>query len=156
MKQIMAFAAAALLTACAEHAPPEELSEGAEARIAAALADYRQTGEPVSCVNSRDLRGNRSIGEDAIVFEGTGRRAWVNRPPAGCPALTSGRALQIRTTSTQFCRGDIVTVFDPTSGIEYGGCGLGDFTPYERKSTLTSCGTTDAAAGTLGRVRATE
>ena len=27
---------------------------------------------------------------------------------------------------------NIVTVFDPTSGIEYGSCGLGDFVPYRR------------------------
>lgn len=130
MKTILALSSAALLAAYAE-APPE-LSESGESRVAAALADYRQTGEPVSCVSSRDLQGNRSIGEDAIVFEGTGNRIWVNRPPAGCPALTDSRALRVRTTSTQFCRGDIVTVFDPVSGIEYGGCGLGDFTPYAR------------------------
>jgi hypothetical protein len=27
---------------------------------------------------------------------------------------------------------DIVTVVDPTSGTNYGGCSLGDFTPYRR------------------------
>ena len=131
MKTILAFSTAALLAGCAE-APPHELSESGESRVTAALADYRRTGEPVTCVNSRDLQGNRSIGEEAIVFEGPGRRIWINRPAAGCPALTDSRALRVRTTSTQLCRGDIVTVFDPVSGIEYGGCGLGDFTPYER------------------------
>jgi hypothetical protein len=31
---------------------------------------------------------------------------------------------------SQLCRGDIVTVFDPISGVEFGGCSLGEFTPY--------------------------
>ncbi len=64
---------------------------------------------------------------------GEGGRLWVNHPPAGCPDVTGGRALQIQTTVTQLCRGDIAQVFDPLTGISYGGCGLGDFTPYERR-----------------------
>jgi hypothetical protein len=56
----------------------------------------------------------------------------VNRPPGGCPELKFSRALITRTTSNQLCRGDIATVFDTVSGIQFGSCGLGDFTPYRR------------------------
>ena len=135
MKQSLLFPTLALLAGCTQQAgeiAPAEVSQSGESRLAAELADYRQTGEALSCVNSRDLQGNRSVGEEAIIFEGTGRRIYVNRPAAGCPTLGLGRALRIRTPSTRFCRGDIVNVFDPVSGIDYGSCSLGDFTPYER------------------------
>jgi hypothetical protein len=98
----------------------------------AELRGYEPAGPPVSCVSMRTLQGNRSIGEGAIVFDGPSGRKWVNRPPAGCPSLEFGRALQVRTSSSQLCRNDIVTVLDPVSGSQYGSCGLGDFEPYRR------------------------
>ncbi|MDB5693720.1 MAG: hypothetical protein JWO81_2783 [Alphaproteobacteria bacterium] len=132
MKHLTLLACLGLLGACTADRPPEAAAND-EAKLAATLADYQQSGPPVSCVNERDLHGNRSVGEAAIIFEGTtSATLWVNRPPAGCPSLDSGRALVTRTTSTQLCRGDIATVFDPVARISYGGCGLGDFTPYRR------------------------
>jgi hypothetical protein len=87
----------------------------------------------MNCVPSRDLRGNRSAGEGAIIFEGQSRNiVYVNRPRAGCPEIRSGLALKTRTTSTQLCSGDIVEVFDPVTGFSHGGCSLGEFTPYRR------------------------
>ncbi|TFI57238.1 hypothetical protein E2493_16165 [Sphingomonas parva] len=132
MKAFLAVCALGLVAGCADQAAPE-LSESDEARLGAELANYEQAGRTVDCVNSRDLRGNRSAGEAAIIFDGLGRRVWVNRPPAGCPSLEHGRALRTSTPSTRLCRGDIATVFDPVSGISYGSCGLGAFTPYERR-----------------------
>lgn len=103
-----------------------ELAEAIRGRVA---------GPPVACVNLRDLRGNRSAGEQAIIFDGPSRRTiYVNRPPAGCPDLNFNRTLTTRTTSTRLCRGDIATVVDLTSGAFYGSCGLGDFTPYRLAS----------------------
>jgi hypothetical protein len=133
MKKLILLACVAGLAGCTANEGMEEAAAKDEATLAAQLRDYEQAGAPVSCVNMRDLRGNRSAGEGAIIFDGPGQRIWVNRPPAGCPDLSFGRALQTRTTSTQLCRGDIAHVFDPVSGISYGGCGLGDFTPYERR-----------------------
>ena len=58
----------------------------------------------------------------------------TNQPAGGCPSLSLGRSLRTRTISTRLCQGDIVTVFDPVSGAEYGGCGLGQFVPYSQSS----------------------
>jgi hypothetical protein len=132
MKRIAAFCALGMVAACAQERPAE-VSQADEARLATELRDYEPAGPPVSCVNTRELQGNRSAGEGAIIFGGLGRKLWVNRPPAGCPSLDHGRALRTQTTSTRLCRGDIATVFDPVNGISYGGCGLGDFEPYERR-----------------------
>jgi len=86
----------------------------------------------VACVPIRNLGGNRTVG-DAIVFGGGQRRIYVNHPPGGCPDLRSGRSLTFHATTGQLCRGDIVTVVDLISGTSFGGCGLGDFTPYDRR-----------------------
>ena len=130
MKKLSVLALAAAAGACAPQ-EPVGLSAGEQTELNEAL-EGRVAGQPVSCVSSRDLLGNRSIGEQAILFEGRGGMLYVNLPPAGCPDLGYGRSLVVRTTSTQLCRGDIVQVVDLPSGGSYGGCGLGDFVPYSR------------------------
>jgi hypothetical protein len=131
MRKIIALAAALAAAGCARE--QVEPAANDEARLAAELRDYEEAGPPVSCVPMRNLQGNRSVGEGAIVFGGVGGRIWLNRPRDGCPSIDSGRSLQTRTTSTNLCRGDIATVFDPVSGAQYGSCGLGDFQPYRRR-----------------------
>jgi hypothetical protein len=134
MKRMFVLCLGALAaTACAPADPVETANRAAavENELAETLRG-RTAGPPVSCVNQRLLRGNRSVGEGAIVFEASNNLIYVNRPPAGCPELDSGRTLITRTTTSQLCRGDIVTVVDPVAGFSYGSCGLGDFQPYRR------------------------
>ena len=134
MKYFILFASACLAAGCTTEAdaPRVDMAANDEATLDARLRGFEPAGPPVQCVNSRDLKGNRSAGESAIVFTGTGGRLWVNRPSGGCPDLRMTRALKTRTPSTRLCRGDIATVFDPLTRFEYGGCGLGDFEPYPR------------------------
>ena len=125
---LVAVGAAAL---CVSAAPqPDD-----EARLASALANYRQSGPTTDCVSERQLGGNRSVGHDAIIFEGkTSYNIWVNRPAGGCANLNHGLALVIRTPSDRLCRGDIAEVIDPVAHFPAGSCVLGDFTPYRRVS----------------------
>jgi hypothetical protein len=133
MKKLLILCAALVAGACtADEAQVEADRSRTQATLAAELADYESSGPPVSCVSSRDLQGNHSVG-DAVVFEGTGGRLWVNSPAGGCPDLGMGRALMVRSTGSQLCRGDIATVVDMSSRTTYGGCGLGDFQPYRRR-----------------------
>ena len=134
MKNLAALSLAAFAAACTASAAdaPSEMSAVAQSKLTEELRG-RVAGTPVSCVSQRELRGNRSVGEGAIIFDGPSRNViYVNRPPAGCPELNFSRALITRTTTNQLCRGDIATVFDTASGIQFGSCGLGDFTPYRR------------------------
>ena len=132
MKTIALLTWVAALTACTSERPAE-MTASDDTKLSAALTGYEQAGPPVSCVEQRDLRGNRSVGEGAIIFDGpTSATLWVNRPAGGCPSLDFGRALVTHTTTGQLCRGDIATVADLTAHVTYGGCGLGDFTPYRR------------------------
>ena len=112
---------------------PMEMSAAAQSQLAEELRGRVQAGPPQQCVSTRNLRGNRSVGEGAIIFGTTGSDlVYVNRPPAGCPEIRPGRALRTRTTTTQLCAGDIAEVFDPVQNFGFGGCGLGEFTPYRR------------------------
>ncbi len=133
MKKLAALSLAALAAAACSPAGngPTELSANAQSKLAEELQG-RVAGRPQACVSQRDLRGNRSVGEEAIIFEGRGNLIYVNRPPGGCPELRFSRALVTRTPSTQLCQGDIATVIDTTTGTYHGGCGLGSFTPYQR------------------------
>jgi hypothetical protein len=133
MKHIIALAALALASGCAASAEDEALLRAdSEVELAAELRDYQPSGTAISCVPLRDLGGNRSAGQGAVIF-GSGNRVWVNRPPAGCPVIRHGRTVTLRTTGSQLCRGDIINVVDPVSGINYGSCGVGDFEPYTRR-----------------------
>ncbi|MDB5699063.1 MAG: hypothetical protein JWN69_1867 [Alphaproteobacteria bacterium] len=122
--------ALAALGGCTVREP--QISPAEQASLDSVLAG-RTPRAPVSCVNLRDVHANRGFGEGVILFEGpTKRTVYVNRPPGGCPELNPFRALRVKTTTTQICRGDIVSVFDATSGIDYGSCGLGDFVEYRK------------------------
>ena len=133
MKHLLLIASACLAAGCTTDSEDRvDMAASDEASLSSQLSGYEPDGPPVQCVNLRQLQGNRSAGETAIVFSGSGGRKWVNRPAAGCPDLSFGRALKTRTTGTRLCRGDIATVFDPVARTEFGGCGLGDFEPYRR------------------------
>jgi hypothetical protein len=129
----LAAAAAAALGACTAEPPVAATGHGAAASVSLAAAlEGRSAGAPQRCVPRRDLRGNRSVGEGAILFDGVGGTLWVNRPPAGCPDIRPGRALVVRSSQTQLCEGDIAVVVDPVSNTEFGACGLGSFEPWRR------------------------
>jgi hypothetical protein len=138
MRTIILLSVAILVAGCAHNGGPE-VSASTQAQVAKDEADLavalsgRIAGPPQACVSQTELGGTRSFGRGIVLFSGrTGDVVYVNRPAAGCPDLGSGRAFKARTTATQFCRGDIVTVFDPVSGMDFGGCALGEFTPYRR------------------------
>jgi hypothetical protein len=122
---------ALLLAGCAagEADAPRAADQGD--RLARALAG-RSPGPTVDCVAHRDLGSSRAAG-DAILFQGRGGTLYLNRPAGGCSWLRDGNAIVTRTSGSQLCRGDIVTILDPVSRVEYGGCALGAFTPYRRR-----------------------
>jgi hypothetical protein len=135
MKKLLILSCLTLAAACTTDGGEAQADAEArtESRLTEALRGYEPDGPAVSCVNLRSLGGNRSAGEGAIVFSGnTTSRLYVNRPAGGCPQMQFGRSLQVRTTSSQLCRGDIATVVEPSFGGDFGSCPLGDFEPYRR------------------------
>ena len=104
-----------------------------EAKLAKKLRHHEQVGPPMACVNLAMLRSNTLIGGTAIIFQSRNfRTLYVNRPEGGCPILRMGRALKTDSAGSRLCRGDLVAVWDPVSGMDYGACPLGDFTAHRR------------------------
>ena len=132
MKPVLMLLLSGLAAGCMAAADEAgELSAAAQSELDAALAG-RSPGPAMSCIPQRDIRHTRTIADGVMLFEGPGDVVWVNRPGGGCGALRFGRAFRTRTPSSSLCRGDIVTVFDPVSGMEFAGCSLVDFVPYRR------------------------
>jgi hypothetical protein len=137
MRSIVTVLSAAVLVAGCAHqgglgAGARSEAADEETALAELLSD-RTAGPPQDCVSEPSLAGNQSFGRGAIVFTGrTGDVLYINKVVGGCPGLGRGRAITTRTTTTRLCSGDIVTVFDPATGIEFGSCTLGEFTPYRK------------------------
>lgn len=92
----------------------------------------RAIGEPVSCLTTRDIRDTDAITDRVLLFHLDNGRTYRNDLPHACPQLTrTGNAFSYRSTIGRLCAIDVIQVFDPTTGIGYGGCQLGKFQRYE-------------------------
>jgi hypothetical protein len=101
--------------------PEQELQEELRGRVA---------GEPVDCVNLRNVRNTRIIDGTAIVFD-AGGTIYVNRPRGGANSLKSWDTQVVRPFGSRLCSVDPVNMFDQ-SGFMRGIVFLGEFVPYRR------------------------
>ncbi len=90
----------------------------------------RTPGAPTSCITQSRIDDTTIFDSGAILYRMKGGPDYLNTP--GCPNLRHDRTIISHTYSGQLCRGDVLTVVDPPSGMGFGGCPLGDFIPYER------------------------
>lgn len=90
----------------------------------------RTPGKPVTCIDLPRIDSSQIFDSGAILYRMKGGPDYLNDPH--CPSLKQDRSIASRTPSTSLCRGDILRVFEPVSGIEYGSCPLADFVPYAR------------------------
>ncbi len=128
MRKVTATVAASLLVAStAAHAAPRVEPE---ARLARAI-DGRVAGEPVNCINLRNIRSSQIIDRTAIIYD-AGGTIYVNRPRAGRESLDRWDTLVTRTHSSQLCSIDVVQLYDSGSRMQTGLVFLGDFVPYKK------------------------
>ncbi|HEX8217022.1 MAG TPA: hypothetical protein VF577_06125 [Allosphingosinicella sp.] len=102
-----------------------------DAVLSEALAG-RIEGEPRNCVRQQDILDTRSAGGNTLLFEAKGGLVYVNRAGGSCPRIQPWHAIRHRAINTSICSGELIRVFDPQSGIEFGGCSLGEFVPWRR------------------------
>lgn len=102
--------------------PEQRLARTIEGRVA---------GEPVNCLNLRNIRSTRIIDRTAIIYE-VGRTLYVNRPRAGAESLDQWDVLVTRPFGSQLCSIDVVQLYDTGSRIQTGFVFLGDFVPYRK------------------------
>jgi hypothetical protein len=101
-----------------------------EAQLAQALRD-RVAGEPVQCIDLHRIHSSRIIDGTAILYD-AGSVIYVNRPANGAEELTQWDTMVTRTSTSQLCNVDTVTMIDQGSQSFSGVVFLGDFVPYRR------------------------
>ena len=102
--------------------PEQRLAQAIEGRVA---------GEPVSCVNLRNIRSSRIIDRTAIIYD-AGGTLYVNRPRAGRESLDQWDVMVTRPFNSQLCSIDVVNLYDAGFHIQTGSVFLGEFVPYRK------------------------
>lgn len=95
---------------------------------------YVASGKPLNCIPLRHIRTSNVRDDRTIDFVVNGRKIYRNTLPQSCPNLGSERRFSYRTTISQLCSVDIITVLWNTGpGLQPGAsCGLGEFQPMEK------------------------
>ena len=130
MRAIPLLLTAAVLTGCATQPPsPTELAQ-AQAEFQKLTAG-KVAGQPISCLQSYHRNEMVTIDDQTIAFK-NGRTVYVNHLIGSCSGLKGGFNTLVTTSSGPgMCRGDIARVADVRTGMTYGSCAIGDFTPYK-------------------------
>ena len=110
-----------LLTVADEEAADSEAAATAEAL----------TGEALNCVSLGRIRQTDIVDDQTILFYMRGPEIYVNRLPRRCPGLRIAGSFSYKTSLTELCNTDVITVIrslgvGPSLGPT---CGLGMFQP---------------------------
>lgn len=99
----------------------------------ATAADTRSGGESLRCLSLVNIRQITILDNQHIVFDTRGGGHYLNTLPYPCSSLHRSRAIMYRTSLSQLCDLDIITVLDDVGpGFRpMGSCGLGIFEPVD-------------------------
>ncbi len=107
----------------------------------ATAASLVPAGEPVACVQTSRIRSTHVLDDQTIDFIMTDGRVFRNTLPSRCPGLGFERAFAYRTSLSQLCNVDIITVLNTGGGPRRGAsCGLGQFQPMQAPAGAGSAG----------------
>ncbi len=108
-------------------------SAGARDRNAVPLAE--SDGKPISCVQIHSIRETRVHGDSVIDFHMAGGKVYRNTLPYSCPSLGFEERFLYKTSTSELCSVDIITVLQ-SPGLSQGpSCGLGQFQPVKLVKT---------------------
>ena len=88
-------------------------------------------GEPVNCIPLRSIRSTRVHDDRTIDFETNGRKVYRNVLPNSCPSLGFEERFLYKTSLSQLCSVDIITVLYSSPPTQGASCGLGKFQPVQ-------------------------
>lgn len=107
-------------------------AESRTERRAAEKASRVPDGEPRDCLQLSQIRESRVLDDQTIDFILNNGQVFRNELPFRCPQLGFEEAFSYRTSITQLCSVDIITVIQRGGGIQRGAsCGLGRFQPMK-------------------------
>jgi len=96
---------------------------------------YVTAGKPVDCIPINQIRSTNVRDDRTIDFIVGGSKIYRNTLPNSCPSLGFEKRFAYKTSLSQLCSVDIVTVLmqGGGSGLMRGAsCGLGAFQPMEK------------------------
>ncbi len=89
----------------------------------------KPSGEPVSCIPLNRIRESRVRDDQTIDFYMHGSKVYRSTLPHSCPSLGFEKRFSYKTSLSELCSTDIITVLT-SPGISPGAsCGLGQFQP---------------------------
>ena len=93
-------------------------------------------GDPVNCVQTRNIRSSKVQDDSTIDFEMVGGTVLRNALPNSCPGLSFEGRFAHSSTTGQLCNVDTVTLLysDGRRGVS---CGLGQFVPVRYKDAAS-------------------
>lgn len=131
MRGLVLLLAGAALASCTTAPEPAQRSAQKQQELQALLAG-KSAGPPVICMPNYNSNDMRIIDGRNVAFLLGGRTVYLMHLSQGCQLLGTGNyaLLAKQFGGMGYCRGDIVHVFDPTSRITVGSCGIDDIVPY--------------------------
>lgn len=86
------------------------------------------------CIPLSQIRNTRIVNDSTLLFYTSGGKIYKNTFPHRCSGLRSADTFMYRTSQSQLCNLDIITVLNRIgSGFMPGpSCGLGDFEPIDK------------------------
>ena len=92
------------------------------------------SGAAIDCVQIQSIRSTTVRDDRTIDFIMNGRKIYRNTLPNSCPSLGFEKRFSYRTSLSQLCSVDIITVlWNVGPGLQPGAsCGLGKFQPMEK------------------------
>jgi len=98
--------------------------------------NLRPAGEAVNCVQIQQIRNTDVLDDKTIDFHMLGGKIYRNTLPHSCPGLGFEQKFMYKTSLSQLCSVDIITVLQDAGGLHRGAsCGLGKFQPMEKAPT---------------------
>ena len=116
--------AAALITLCAT-------ATSASPRDRNAVPEATPDGKPVNCVHLQNIRETRVHGDSTIDFHMNGGQVYRNTLPISCPSLGFEERFLYKTSTSELCSVDVITVLESPDLRAGPSCGLGQFQPVK-------------------------
>ena len=97
------------------------------------VPEAKPVGEAVNCLPLSQIQETRVRSDSIIDFRTSGKKWYRNTLPNSCPSLGFEERFLYKTSLSQLCSVDIITVLHTNGGqlTQGASCGLGKFQPVE-------------------------
>jgi hypothetical protein len=111
---------------------PKPLTEKQSKLLDKSLAG-KTPGKPVDCIQLDRSNDLVRVSDTILLYRQSSNLVYKNELNWSCHGLASQNDILVTETwGSNLCRGDIVRLVDPVSGLQGAACPLGDFIPYRK------------------------